>query len=157
MSRIFDYLAKIILSFTIYSFLQSSGDDFRVVCAYLTERRKMDLNVILALFAVAVATDSRGIAASAGTLLLFTNNLRNAYEAHSPLELKERIETVGYRHFAMLDAVPGIGILGLMIMHAIEHVENPFLGVGCVILGYLPALVGWVVHVVGCVVKKYQG
>ncbi|KIJ07189.1 hypothetical protein PAXINDRAFT_19611 [Paxillus involutus ATCC 200175] len=103
-------LTQYLLRLTPYDMMRSSHD-FEDVKAALNERTTWTIEVLRSVFAIRFANGGYFITPCSLLFLLMAETMHLHYGRLPPLELKKRVENMGYATFSILITIPDLGII----------------------------------------------
>ncbi|KAF8836572.1 hypothetical protein BDN67DRAFT_1071886 [Paxillus ammoniavirescens] len=133
-------LAQCILQLTPYDMMQSSHD-FEDVKAALDERTTWTIEVLRSVFAIRFANGGHFITLCSLLFLLMAETMHLHYGRLPPLQLKERVENMGYATFAILITIPDLGIIIVRVAGILTASPSLVLAVFLIFLSAAPPFI----------------
>lgn len=125
----------------MYHFLENEVD-LETVRKGLIEQKKTHLTTLAALLGIDVVLGKSRFSDVASiltcALILYTLSLRGQLDHLPPARLEEYINALGKRTFALINAVPGLGISVVCVLQVFYFVHSPRVALAIVAVGRMP-------------------
>ncbi|KAI6001454.1 hypothetical protein EDD15DRAFT_2361859 [Pisolithus albus] len=116
-------------------------DDYADVLTYIVEYWEWDIDAYRTYLNPNLRTDSTYIVLCALVFLTMAEWNHFVYSGLTPEELRQRIYAMGHRTFAILAAIPRLGVIIIHNMEIIVIADSPVLACGLVVASMFPTLI----------------
>ncbi|KIJ67442.1 hypothetical protein HYDPIDRAFT_108218 [Hydnomerulius pinastri MD-312] len=139
-SKIAAALLRYLLQFTLYDMMLSSHD-FEDVRSALNERVNWTIEMLRSAFNIRLANGGYFITLCTLFFLAAAESMHMHYGRLTPAQLKERVETMGYATFAIINAIPDLGALIIRAAEIITVSGSPGLAFVIVLFSAIPGII----------------
>ncbi|KAF9231082.1 hypothetical protein BU15DRAFT_82854 [Melanogaster broomeanus] len=128
-------------SLPVSSVSKVNYSDFKDVKAALTERTNWTTEVLRNILTIRLANGGYFVTLCSLLLLAMVESIHLHYARLAPLHLKERAENMGYATFAIVIAIPDVGILIVRIVGIVAASGSPWLAFCLILFSVAPSII----------------
>ncbi|KAI6029868.1 hypothetical protein PISMIDRAFT_680764 [Pisolithus microcarpus 441] len=135
-----DLAVQFVLKFTPFANIRAM-DDHVDILRYIVEYWEWDIDAYRTYLNPNLRTDSTYIVLCALVFLTMAEWNHFVYSGLTPEELRQRMYAMGHHTFAILAAVPRLGVIIIRNMEIVVIADSPVLALGLVAASMYPALI----------------
>lgn len=135
-----DLLIRFMLQLTPFANMQAVDDHARIL-AQLIAYWKWDIDAYRTYLNPNIRADNTYMVLCALAFLIMAEWMHLRYSGLTSEEIKQRIYAIGRRTFAILAAIPRLGVIIIRIVEIVVIADSPALACGLIVASMFPALI----------------